>query len=215
MKKAVIFDMDGLLIDSEMYCYLGWKDFFKEQFHADLSLEEYGQFLAGKNPRGSIDLVNDYYHIHCTVEDIEEHFKRRNKDHIIHPLKKGAVELVKYCYDHGIKTVIASSSNKERIVEQVKPSGILNLFDEIVSGREVARGKPYPDIFLKACKQVNVEVKDAVVLEDSEAGLKAAIDGNIDAIWIPDIAQPSKEVIAQCKAVLPSLEQVIQYIEED
>ena len=87
-------------------------------------------------------------------------------------------------------------------------------FDDYICGNEVTKGKPNPEIFLTACKKLKVNPEDALVLEDSEAGIQAAYDGHIKVICVPDMKYPSSQYEAMTLKVMNSLEDVLEYIKK-
>lgn len=90
--------------------------------------------------------------------------------------------------------------------------GLRDFFDDFVFGSEVKRGKPYPDIFLKACEKLNIKPEEAIVLEDSEAGIQAASDAHIPVICIPDMKYPAQTYADKAEAVFKSLNDMIDFI---
>ena len=91
---------------------------------------------------------------------------------------------------------------------------ILSYFDEIICGSDVQRGKPYPDIFLKACERLNVLPSEAIVLEDSEAGIQAAYDAKVPVYCIPDLKYPHEEYVQKASGIFSSLLDVIDLLEK-
>lgn len=94
----------------------------------------------------------------------------------------------------------------------MRQHNIIEYFDEFVFGNEVEKGKPNPDIFLKACDKISVNPEECLVLEDSESGIQAAYSANISVICIPDMKVPNQYYLNMTKAVLSSLEEVIYYL---
>lgn len=109
---------------------------------------------------------------------------------------------------------MASSSTKERAVGVLGQNGIGAFFDHMVFGEDVERGKPYPDIFKKACEYAKEPPENCLVLEDSEAGIQAAYAAGIDVICIPDMKEPGEEFRRMETAELPSLADVISWLEK-
>ncbi len=112
--------------------------------------------------------------------------------------------------DNHYKIAIATSSDRHRIERILKD--ILPLFYYIICGDEVVHGKPHPDIFLKASQNLHVKPEETLVLEDSESGILAAYNGQIDVICIPDMKYPSCESVAKSKCILSNLLEVKEYI---
>ena len=127
-------------------------------------------------------------------------------------LKPGAKELLQYLKHNGYKMIVASSSVRARAINLLTQNGIVEYFDDFVFGPEVKRGKPNPDIFLKAAEKLDEAPENCLVLEDSEAGIQAAYAANIPVICIPDLKKPSEEYVQKTTAVLGALDEVIHYL---
>lgn len=130
-------------------------------------------------------------------------------------LKRGARELLEYLKKNHYKMAIASSSTKDRALNILKQHNIMEYFDDFVFDHEVEKGKPNPDIFLKACEKLGEKAEDCLVLEDSEAGIQAAYSANIPVICIPDMKKPDKKYLDKSLAVLNSLDEVIEYLQSE
>ena len=215
MIKAVIFDLDGLLIDSEIISYKIYKEIL-HQFGYDFSIEEYAQNFSGKTEVRNVTNLIDTYSLPWTIEigldnvlEIESKFLAKGVT-----LKPGAKELLSYLKNKCFKIAIASSSTEDRALTILRQHNIIEYFDEFVFGNEVKKGKPNPDIFLKACYKLSEKPEECLVLEDSEAGVQAAYSANIPTICIPDMKLPNKHYLNMTKAVLNSLEEVIYYLQK-
>lgn len=214
MKKAVIFDLDGLLIDSEIISYQLYCDLLGTYGYS-ISIEEYARTLSGKTEVVNMKNVISTYRLPFTLEEglilVESMEKKYLKKGVA--LKPGAKALLQYLKEHQIKILLASSSLKERAAGILKENKVDDYFDDMVFGPEVERGKPFPDIFLKACEKSGENADDCLVLEDSEAGIQAAYCAGIDVICIPDMKQPGDEFKRMALCILPSLEDVIGYLD--
>ena len=116
------------------------------------------------------------------------------------------------CIRDSYQTIVATSSHKDRAERILNQHNVLQYIDDIVCGDEVKRGKPFPDIFLKACEKLQVSHQEALVLEDSEAGIQAAYDAHIPVICIPDMKHPSDEYVKKVEHVYDSLNDIILYL---
>ena len=213
MIKAVIFDLDGLLIDSEIVSYKIYKEILN-QFGHSFSIEEYAQNFSGKTEVKNVTNLIDTYNLPWTVEvgldnvlKVEDKFINEGID-----LKTGVKKLLTYLKDKNLKIAIASSSTRDRALTILRQHNIVEYFDEFVFGNEIEKGKPNPDIFLKACDKISVNPEECLVLEDSESGIQVAYSANIPVICIPDMKVPNQYYLNMTKAVLSSLEEVIYYL---
>ena len=215
MINTIIFDLDGLLIDSERIWYKVWNDFLGLYGHS-FTLEEYVQNYSGKIVPDIVELLAEHYHLPVgrdegadIVNEIETSYVEKGV-----PLMDGAKELLDFLKENHYKMVIGTSSRKERALKVLKKVEILEYFDDLVVGYDVKRGKPFPDTFLEAAKRVNAKPEECLVLEDSENGIMAAYAGNITVICIPDMKQPTKENADKTAAIYNSLREVIDYLKE-
>ena len=113
----------------------------------------------------------------------------------------------------GIPIALATSSVESRARMILDSNGILSLFDHLVFAKDVKRSKPYPDIFLKACSDLNVLPESCLVLEDSEAGIEAASRAGISVICIPDLKIPAQSFLNKTEQVFQDLDAVRDYLE--
>ncbi len=216
MTKAVIFDLDGLLVDTELIAYQIYKDILEKHGY-QFTKEEYSQDYSGKSMSVNVPHVIETYQLPWTVEQGLEEVLRAEERLLTYgvELKPGARELLAFLKENHYKIAMASSSIRDRALNILRENGVLDYFGQFVFGKEVEKGKPYPDIFLKACEKLGERPEDCLVLEDSEAGIQAANAAGIPVICVPDMKRPSQRVLDQAAAVLDSLDQVIQYLSEE
>lgn len=216
MVKAVIFDLDGLLIDSEVISYKIYQEILS-QYGYEFSKIEYAQNYSGKTETKNINYLIRKYNLPFSIEKglemvlkIESTFLEKGVS-----LKRGAKELLAYLKKNNYKTAIASSSIQDRAMSILKQHNLTNYFDEFVFGHEVENGKPSPDIFLKACEKLSEEPYDCLILEDSEAGIQAGFSANIPVICIPDMKKPEASYLEKVEKVFNSLDEVIKYLTDN
>lgn len=215
MIKAVIFDLDGLLLDSEITSYKIYLE-IAERFGYEFTLADFTHNFSGQPLMHNVPLAIELYHLPWTLEEaleeidiIETRLLSEGID-----LKPGAKELLQYLKENHYKTIVASSSVRDRAINLLTQNGIVEYFDDFVFGPEVKRGKPNPDIFLKAAEKLGEAPEKCLVLEDSQAGIQAAYAANIPVICIPDLKKPSEEYRKKTTAVLESLNDVIDFLNE-
>lgn len=175
MVSGCIFDMDGLLFDTERIFQNYWRAIAAER----------GIVLA------------DSFITEITEDggEIQKDCKERVLRHLAKdvPVKTGAVEILGRCRMLGIKTAVASSSPLRQIKNNLENAGMENCFDALVSGDEVERGKPAPDIFLLAAKRIGIPPGECTVFEDSPHGIEGALRAGMKAVMIPDLLPPWEE----------------------
>lgn len=213
MKKAVIFDMDGLMIDSERVTYNEYVKKLAQLGHHDFTEELYRNCL-GKNKQGICQVFIDHYGQDFPMtevwDDVHVWIDESLRQYV--PKKKGLVELLEYLKANNYKTIVATSSGRARVDEILKNADLTKYFDDTICGDEVIHGKPHPEIFLTACQKIDVKPEEALVLEDSEAGILAAYDGHIDVICVPDMKYPEQQFVEKVTKIVDSLDEVIDYL---
>lgn len=213
MIKAVIFDLDGLLVDTEPICYQILRDILAP-FGYPITLEEYVQGYSGKPEDANVAHLIEAYNLPWTVEEgLDRVFSMERELHARGvALKPGAGELLDYLERGGYGITVASSSTRDRALNLLGQHGVTKYFRQFVFAGEVERGKPAPDVFLKACEKLGQAPERCLVLEDSGAGVQAAHAAGTPVICVPDLKTPDRRFLNMTSAVLPSLDQVIPYL---
>lgn len=204
MLKLAIFDMDGLIFDTERLYRDIWKPIMKEDGYI-LEDEIYLSLLGCTNERCKRIMAEHYgedYPYDRYVAMVRAKLNdMADKGEI--PVKEGIPELLEYLKNNDIKCAVASSTQSEYVRSYIKNAGLADFFDVVIGGEQVKKSKPEPDIFLKACELTEVVPEEALVFEDSENGIRAALNGNIRVICIPDLKEPQKNLkerlFAMCK----------------
>ena len=181
--KAVIFDMDGVLIDSQLYHYIADMETLKK-FGVDKDEKFYESFAGTVTPERMKTLKN-MFNIEASSEEMTEVRENMILDIIgkedITPVR-GIPELLKSIKDSGLKTAVASSSGYNLINMILERTGIDKYFDSVTSGEDAEHGKPAPDVFLLAARRLDVDPKDCIVIEDSGLGVRAAKAAGMKAL---------------------------------
>jgi len=213
---AVLFDMDGLVLDTEKLYTRFWQEaanllgypMTREQALGMRSLNR-GAGLAKMQSYFGPDV--EYDKIRAKRIELMDAFVEKEGV----TLKPGIHELLTYLKTQGIKTAIATSSPVERTMLYLSSVGLQHSFDEIVSGYMVEKGKPEPDIFLYAAKKLAAEPGQCIVLEDSPAGILAAYRAGCKPVMVPDQDEPSNETKALLYAAAENLSEVISLLERE
>lgn len=216
MIKAIIFDLDGLLIDTEIVSYKIYRDILAK-YNYTYSIEEYAENYSGKPEEVNVQRLIDTYFLPFTLEECIHTVFAMEKEYIKQgiDLKAGAKDLIDYLKKHNYKIAVASSSVEKRALDILECHKLKDDFDAFVFSHEVQNGKPHPEIFLKACDKLNVKLENCLVLEDSEAGIMAACAAQIPVLCVPDLKMPSSIFLQKTTKVLPSLQDVISYLQEN
>lgn len=212
---AVLFDMDGLVLDTEKLYTRFWQEaanslgypMTKEQALGMRSLNR-GAGLAKMQAYFGPEV--DYDRIRGKRIEMMDAFVEKEGV----TLKPGIHELLYFLKKCGIKTAIATSSPIERTILYLTSVGLQTSFDELVSGYMVEKGKPEPDIYLYAAKKLGVEPRHCMVLEDSPAGILAAHRAGCLPVMIPDQDEPEEETRMLLYAKVENLTAVISLLKE-
>lgn len=213
MIKAIIFDMDGLMIDSERVTFECYQEILKGM---NLTMDkEFYKTLLGKPLKGIYQRFYDAYGNDFPIEDVIKDVhalmaKRFETEGV--PIKTGLKSLLEYLKENNYKTIVATSSNRDRVDTILSQAQITDYFDDSICGDEVTKGKPNPEVFLKSCQKLGVNVDEAIVLEDSEAGIQASYDAGIKVICIPDMKYPEKQYEEKTFKILKDLNGVTEYL---
>ena len=211
---AVIFDLDGLLADTEIISLKVYQELL-EDFGIPFTEETYSREYSGhreeENVQRFLDTSDLPWNFDQTLEKVYELEARILAKGV--NLKKGAKNLLAFLQREGIPIALATSSVESRARMILDSNGILSLFDHLVFAKDVKRSKPYPDIFLKACSDLNVSPENCLVLEDSEAGIEAASRAGIPVICIPDLKIPAQSFLNKTEQVFQDLDAVRDYLE--
>ncbi|HOM01401.1 MAG TPA: HAD family phosphatase [Acetivibrio sp.] len=217
MKKhkisLVIFDMDGLMFDTERIGVEGWHEAGKA-FGIEIK-PEFMRDVVGMNVKGIEKVFQRYYGSSLPFYDIRNLRVRYVLDYIDKngmPVKPGLFELLDYLDNKGIKKAVATSTERARAEKYLNAVGIKERFNAIVCGDEVEYGKPQPDIFIEAAKRTGSKAEECIVLEDSANGIKAASKAKMLPVLVPDIRRPD-EVEKLVYRELKSLHDVIGLLE--
>lgn len=216
MLKAVIFDLDGLLVDTERISYEIYRNMLKG-FGYSFSLEEYVSGCSGRTGVGNMKDLISRYHLPYTLEEGLA-FSDREEQRLVKeegaPLKKGAKELLDFLEENRISIALASSSAKERTVSILKDDGVLDSFDLLVTSKDISKGKPDPQVYEVTLAKLGFSKEECIVLEDSEAGIAAAHAAGIPVIHIPDMKTAAQQYLSMTAAVFSSLDAVIPWIKD-
>ncbi len=212
--EAVIFDLDGLLADTEIISLKVYQELLEDfgiPFTEDTYSREYSGHREEENVQQFLDTYDLPWNFDQTLEkvyELEAQILAKGVN-----LKKGAKNLLAFLQREGIPIALATSSVESRARMILDSNSILSLFDHLVFAKDVKRSKPYPDIFLKACSDLNVLPENCLVLEDSEAGIEAAYRAGIPVICIPDLKMPAQSFLNKTEQVFQDLDAVRDYLE--
>ena len=214
MVSGIIFDMDGVLIDSERQSNEGWL-WAAGQLGVDMPMWLIDSF-KGAPAELCCKFFDDYYKGVIDYWEAKElrtqHvYKIRETEGI--PVKKGVKDIFEYIRNNGLKCAVATSTRRESAEKTLHEIGVWDYLDAVVYGDEVERGKPEPDIFLRAAKAIGVNPSEAVVVEDSINGIKAGYAAGMRVVHIPDTIAIDDDIRKLTYMVCDDLNGLIDVVE--
>lgn len=214
MIKAVIFDMDGVLIDTEKHYFSCWLQASKEAgfpFTEEqaLSLRSCDAKAAEKRMKEIFGEEFDYY----AIRERRRQLVKETLEICGLEKKPGVEETLLYLREKGIKTAVATATPLDHAKEHLTQLGIMELFDSIVSAKEVEHGKPAPDVYLYACEQIGEKPEHCIAVEDSPNGILSAYRAGLKPVMVPDLTQPDEELGLLLFGCVNSLSGVCQIID--
>ncbi|RCW60358.1 MULTISPECIES: HAD family hydrolase [Halanaerobium] len=214
MFKAVIFDMDGLMFDTERLSKKLWQELAAERgynFAGDFFDELVGLDLEDTRESFKEAHGQDFPYLEMR-EEKNRLLKKYVRENGV-PAKEGLIEIIAYLKEKHYRLAVASSSFKEKIEFYLDSIAIRDKFDYIIGGDGVEKSKPDPEIFIKAVNGLGVSPEEALIIEDSVHGVMAANKAGIRVIMIPDLVEPAAEIEKLVYKKLNSLTELKQVLE--
>lgn len=214
--RAVVFDMDGLMFDTERLCVQAW-DYAGER----MGIGRAGYMVLktlGMNAARTKEICRKEFGDRYKPEEMESYTREFLDEYYREnglPVKKGLYTLLACLRDRGCKMAVASSSTCIKIRRHLRNAGITEYFSAIVGGDMILRSKPEPDIYLRACELLGEEPENCYALEDSRNGLLAAHRAGCSPLMVPDLWEPDEEIREIIAGKFDDLEQVKDYFERN
>lgn len=214
MIKAVIFDKDGTLHDTEKVYHRAWR--MAAQQTGVPRIMEFVALCTGTNFAKTEQLWQEFY---GDAFAFRPFWELRNKiyDDMIAteglPIKSGAYELLDYLQDNGYKIGLATSTNAKRVQKHLELSDMKKYFDAVVTGDTVSRGKPAPDIFLITAEKLGADPAECMGVEDSFNGVRAVKAAGMYTVMAPDMIAPTQEILDIADACVDELVHIISILE--
>lgn len=195
--KAVVFDMDGVIFDTQKRYNACFQEMGKRYGISDRKMEELLRKAMGVSEAESYRLVEEFLDGTASgkefVTGMLDLFKAGVEAEGL-PLKPGVKELLSWLNEHGFLVGLASATDYERIIKYLTKAGLKQYFSFITGGDQVKRGKPEPDIYLRACENMGVDPKEAYGVEDSFQGIRAVHNAGMCTVMVPDSLEPTPEI---------------------
>ena len=211
--RGAIFDMDGILFDTERIFQQTWREIAAEM---GLTLgDDFTRAICGTSGDTTRQVVERFFHVEDGTEIMLE-VPARVRDRLSKsvPVKPGVPEILQYFRAAGLRVAVASSSARAQIESNLRLTGLGEYFDAIVSGEDVSHGKPDPEIFLLAADAIECDPALCFVFEDSQNGVVAGRAAGCDTVMVPDQVQPAPEIAALCFRICDDMGAALRDIRE-
>ena len=212
--KAVIFDMDGLMYDTERIIKEGWQEAGRELGFT--MTEEHFSHLRGCTRDYCEACFNKWFPGIASYAEGRAIRLRYQKEYIEKygvPVKEGLMELLKALKERNIPAAIATSTSRNDASVYWEKTGVTEYFQDTVCGDEVVHGKPDPEIFLTAAKKLQTPPKQCLILEDSHNGIRAGRAAGAITCMVPDLSPVTDEIRPYCDLICENLSEVISYLD--
>lgn len=214
MIKGAVFDMDGLMFDSERLVYEIWQitmDSLGYHYNIDIYKNTIG-WRADQTKQYYTSLYGDSFDYNPIREKCRKTFLERVTSEGV-PIKKGLFELLDFLKSKNIKTAVATSTSKLTATKVLSLANVYDYFDELIFGDDVKISKPDPEIYLTASKRLNLPPKNCIALEDSFNGIKSAHSAGMTTIMVPDYLNPTDEIKPLINYLCNDLSEVIEILQ--
>lgn len=204
--KAVVFDMDGVIFDSERLVLECWEKIAEE--YGLVGMKEAFIPCIGTNSTMTKEIVLNYYGADFPYDEF------RNKSSLLFheivdrgelPVKKGVRELFDYLKKCQVPMAVASSTRLQAVTHELKQAGLYDYFQVVMGGDQLKKSKPEPDIYLMTCEKLGISPSDAYAIEDSYNGIRSSYSAGMRPVMVPDMLSPTEEMYSKSVAVLEDL----------
>jgi HAD superfamily hydrolase (TIGR01509 family) len=212
--EAVLFDMDGLLLDTEVI-YIEAMQQAARSLDREMALD-FCHSMVGVPEQECSLMIAAYYGEGFSIEEFRARFYGllRGLLETGIPLKPGVVELLDFLADRGLPLAVATSSARKTAERHLSHAGLLDRFTALATRDDVERAKPHPDLYLEAARRLGIAPERCIAFEDSNVGLEAAHAAGAMAFMVPDLLQPLPETRARCVDVLPDLHAALRLLRQ-
>lgn len=213
--KAVVFDMDGVIFDSERLVLECWERVAQE--YGLSGMREAFMPCIGTNSVMTREIVLNYYGADFPYDEF-----RKKSSVLFHeivdegklPVKKGVRELFDYLKENQVPMAVASSTRLQSVTQELKQAGLYDYFQVVMGGDQLKKSKPEPDIYLMTCEKMGIIPADAYAVEDSYNGIRSSYSAGMRPIMVPDMLMPTEEMRSKSVAVLENLLQVKEWFSQ-
>ena len=213
---GIVFDMDGVIFDTEQLGIRCWK-IVGERYGLE-NIEVTVRKCIGRSSKDTKQIMGDAYGDKVDLEELYAASREVIREMFVKegiPLKNGAPEVVRWLHDKGIKVGLASSTNYDTVIREMKEVGLIECFDVVIGGDMVENSKPCPDIYITACEKLGVRPENTLAVEDSLNGIRSAYSAGMLTVLIPDLIEPDEEMLKKAYIKLDDISQLKVKLSED
>jgi HAD superfamily hydrolase (TIGR01509 family) len=206
--KAVVFDMDGLLVDTETVVYRAMQR-AAAGVGGEMPFDTFQRMVGLQHAHSDLIVLEHFgqgFDLEAWSAAVSAHFREEMAAGIA--LKAGAVEILDALDELGLPRAIATSSSLESVRQSLGPHSLLDRFHALITRDVQTRGKPHPEPFLKAAEALGVDPADCLALEDSHNGVRSASSAGMMTVMVPDMLDPTDEMETLCVRIARDLHEV-------
>lgn len=214
--KAVVFDMDGVLFDTERLCMNSWVA--EAEALGLAGMKEIYPLCIGRNANDDRQTLEEAYGAEFDFDGFCERARERMRRDIAEnglPVKPGINELLEWLKEEGFSVGLASSTGRDFVLSHLEKAGMSGCFSVVIGGDMVEHSKPQPDIYRLACERLGVNPKEAYAIEDSPNGIRAAHAAGMCPIMVPDMIMPDVEMQRLSRVIKKDLTEVLWYLQQE
>lgn len=213
--KAVVFDMDGVIFDTEKAVIEVWKEVASR--HGIPNIEYYCRECTGVTAVAARQKFKEIYGDKYSYDELRAEKTGMVMDRFrkgLIDIKPGVHTIMETLKENKILIALASSTRRAAVIEELTMTGLIKYFNEIITGDMITNSKPAPDIFIKACDELGVAPQDAVGIEDSYNGIISSHNAGLYTIMVPDLLEPTEEIRQMADYIAEDLYKALKIIME-
>lgn len=216
MTRALVFDMDGVLFDTEHMTIKLWKRLCKDMNCVDVTqhASEYMGMNAVQHKISFLERYGSDFPYDEFMDRAREYAANEIRQNGV-PVKPGLYDLLEYLKKNGYRIAAASSTRRVTVMQYFDSTKITGYFDQIICGDMVEKSKPDPDIYLKAAAALGIPPQSCMAVEDSPNGITSAWRAGMKTVMVPDMVPPTPELSQMLYACVPSLSDIIPLLEKE